>query len=144
MKTVLKVLLWVLIGITLGLVGWTVYTGGSEEAININLIWGYALLAFAVVGVLCAALIDTVTHPAGLVKTLLGIVVVVAVVGTSVGLVLSNNIVTVPNSAGGVFDNPFELRISEIGIYVTYIVSAIAILVVVYDVVSGLVRKVLK
>ena len=144
MKTVLKVLLWVLIGITLGLVGWTVYTGGSEEAININLIWGYALLAFAVVGVLCAALIDTVTHPAGLVKTLLGIVVVVAVVGTSVGLVLSNNIVTVPNSAGGVFDKPFELRISEIGIYVTYIVSAIAILVVVYDVVSGLVRKVLK
>ncbi len=144
MKTVLKVLLWVLIGITAGLVGWAVYTGGSDEAISYNLIWGYGLLALAVVGVLCAALVDTFTHPAGLVKTLLGLVIVVAVVGTSVGLVLSHDILPVPNSAGGVFDNPFELRISEIGIYVTYIVSAIAILVVVYDVLSGLVRRVIK
>ena len=144
MKTVLKVLLWVLIGITAGLVGWAVYQGGADEAIGYNLLWAYGLLVLAVVGVIVAALIDTFTHPAGLIKTLLGVVIVVAVVGTSVGLVLSNAPVPVPNSAGGVFDNPFELRISEIGIYVTYIVAAIAILVVVFDVLSGLVRKVLK
>jgi hypothetical protein len=142
MKTVLKVLLWVLIGVTAGLVGWAVYEGGSDQAISCNLMWGYGLLALAVVGVICAALIDTFTHPSGLLKTLLGVVIVVAVVGTSVGLVLSNEPLPVPNSAGGVFDNPFELRISEIGIYVTYIVSAIAVLVVVFDVLSGLVRKV--
>jgi hypothetical protein len=144
MKTVLKVLLWVLIGITVGLVGWTAYKGGADELIGYNLLWAYGLLALAVVGVIVAALIDTITHPAGLIKTLLGVVVVVAVVGTALGLVLSEAPVAVPNSAGGVFDNAFELRISEIGIYVTYIVAAIAILVVVFDVLSGLVRRVLK
>ena len=64
------------------------------------------------------------------------------VVGAALGVALSHDGLVIPNSAGGVFDNPFELRISEIGIYVTYIVSAIAVLVVVFDVLSGLVRKV--
>ena len=144
MKTVLKALLWALIAATVGLVGWAILTNGSDAAISVILYWGYGLLALAIVGVLCAALIDTITHPSGLKKTLIAVVAVAAVVGTVLGLVLSHEPVAVANSAGGSFTDAFELRISEMGIYVTYVVAVLAVAVVAYDLVSGLVRKVLK
>ena len=77
MKTALKIVLGCLLGITLALVGWAVYEGGSDLSISVNLLWGYGLLGLAILGVLCAALVDTISHPAGLGKTLLGLVVVV-------------------------------------------------------------------
>ena len=62
MKTVLKALLWALIAATVGLVGWAILTNGSDAAISVILYWGYGLLALAIVGVLCAALIDNCAH----------------------------------------------------------------------------------
>ena len=144
MKTVLKVLLWVLIAVTIGLVGWTVYAGGADAVISYNLLWGYGLLALAVVGVICAALVDTFTHPAGLLKTLITLVIVGAVIGGVVALVLNKDLTPVANSAGGVFDDKFELSIAEAGIYITYIVAAIAGVVVVFDLLMGLVRRIIK
>ena len=144
MKTALKIVLGCLLGITLALVGWAVYEGGSDLSISVNLLWGYGLLGLAILGVLCAALVDTISHPAGLGKTLLGLVVVVAVVGAALALVLTHDATPVANSAGGSFDNPFELRIAELGIYVTYIVAVIALLAVVVDMLSGVVRKMIK
>ena len=144
MKTVLKLLLWVLIAVTVGLVGWAVYSGGAEAIISYNLMWGYGLLAFAVVGVICAALVDTLTHPAGLMKTLITIVIVGAVVGGVIALVKSHELTPVANSAGGVFDDKFELTMVEAGIYVTYIVAAIAVVVVAFDLLKALIRKVIK
>ena len=44
----------------------------------------------------------------------------------------------VPNSAGGVFDDPFELVISEVGILVTYVVAAASIIVTLYTEVRNL------
>jgi len=126
--------------ITLAFVGWAVISGGSEVAISWNLMWGYALLVAAVVSVLCAAIKGTITHPAGLKGTLIAVVIVIAVVGAALGVALSHDGLVVPNSAGGVFDDPFELAISETGIVVTYIVAAAAILVTVV----GEVRNALK
>ena len=126
--------------ITLAFVGWAVISGGSEVAISWNLMWGYALLVAAIVSVLCAAIKGTITHPAGLKGTLIAVVIVIAVVGAALGVALSHDGLVVPNSAGGVFDDPFELAISETGIIVTYIVAAAAILVTVV----GEVRNALK
>ena len=144
MKTVLKVLLWVLIAVTVGLVGWTVYAGGAEAIVGYNLMWGYGLLALAVVGVIVAALVDTFTHPAGLKKTLITIVIVGAVVGGVIALVKSHELLPIPNSAGGVFDDKFELTIAEAGIYVTYIVAVIALVVVAFDLLKGLIGRIIK
>ena len=126
--------------ITLAFVGWAVISGGSEVAISWNLMWGYALLVAAIVSVLCAAIKGTITHPAGLKGTLIAVVIVIAVVGAALGVALSHDGLVVPNSAGGVFDDPFELAISETGIVVTYIVAAAAILVTIV----GEVRNALK
>ena len=126
--------------ITLAFVGWAVISGGSEVAISWNLMWGYALLIAAVVSVICASIKGTITHPAGLKNTLIAVAIVVVVVGAALGVALSHNGLVVPNSAGGVFDNPFDLAISETGIIVTYIVAAAAIVVTIV----GEVRNALK
>ena len=126
--------------ITLVLVAWAMISGGSEVAISWNLLWGYALLVVAVVSVICAAIKGTITHPAGLKNTLIATAIVVVVVGIALGVALSHDGLVIPNSAGGVFDNPFDLVISEAGIIVTYIVSAATILVTIV----GEVRNALK
>ena len=126
--------------VTLALVGWAVVSGGSEVTISWNLLWGYALLVVAVVSVICAAIKGTITHPAGLKNTLIATAIVVVVVGIALGVALSHDGLVIPNSAGGVFDNPFDLVISEAGIIVTYIVSAATILVTIV----GEVRNALK
>ena len=129
-----------LFAITLALVGWAMISGGSEVAISWNLIWGYVLLVAAVVSVICAAIKGTITHPAGLKNTLIATALVIVVVGAALGVALSHDGLVIPNSAGGVFDNPFDLAISETGIIVTYIVAAAAILVTI----AGEVRNALK
>ncbi len=118
--------------ITLAFVGWAVISGGSEVAISWNLIWGYVLLVAAIVCVLYAAIKGTITNPAGLKNTLIAVVLVVVVVGAALGIALSHDGLVVPNSAGGVFDDPFELVISETGILVTYVVAAATLLVTIF------------
>ena len=126
--------------VTLALVGWAVVSGGSDMSISWNLIWGYVLLVAAIISVLCAAIKGTITNPAGLKNTLIAVVLVVVVVGAALGIALSHDGLVVPNSAGGVFDDPFELVISETGILVTYVVAAATLLVTVF----AEVRNVLK
>ena len=140
MKKMLNIVMGVLFAVTLGLVGWAVVSGGSEVAISWNLLWGYTLLVVAVVSVLWAAIKGTITHPAGLKNTLIAVAIVVVVVGAALGIALGHDGLVIPNSAGGVFDDPFELVISETGILVTYVVAAATLLVTLV----GEVRNVLK
>ena len=125
----LNIVMGSLFAVTLALVLWAVVSGGSEVAISWNLLWGYALLVVAVVSVLWAAIKGTITHPAGLKNTLIAVVIVVVVVGAALGYALSHDGLVIPNSAGGVFDDPFELVISETGILVTYVVAAATLIV---------------
>ena len=140
MKKILNILMITLFAVTLGLVAWAVVSGGSEVAISWNLMWGYALLVGAVLSVLWAALKGLIADPAGVKKTLLAVVLVVVVVGAALGIALSHKGLVIPNSAGGVFDNPFELVISEVGILVTYVVAAATLLVTLYAEVRNLLK----
>ena len=138
MKKMLNILLGLLFAITAVMVGWAVVSGGSEVAISWNLVWGYALLVGAVLSVLLSAIKGTITNPAGLKKTMLAIVLVVVVVGAALFIALGHDGIVIPNSAGGVFDDPFELVISEVGILVTYVVAAASIVVTLYTEVRNL------
>ena len=140
MKKMLNILLALLFAATLGLVGWAVVSGGTDVAISWNLMWGYALLVGAIVCVLFAALKGMIDNPASLKNTLIAIVLVVVVVGASLGIALGHDGLVIPNSAGGVFDDPFELVISEVGILVTYAVAASALLVVLFAEVRNLLK----
>ncbi len=134
----LNILLGLLFAVTAAMVGWAVVSGGNEVAISWNLVWGYALLVGAVLGVLLSAIKGTITNPAGLKKTMLAIVLVVVVVGAALFIALGHDGIVIPNSAGGVFDDPFELVISEVGILVTYVVAAASIVVTLYTEVRNL------
>ncbi len=138
MKKMLNILLGLLFAITAVMVGWAVVSGGAEDAISWNLVWGYALLVGAIVSVLLSAIKGTITNPAGLKKTMLAIVLVVVVVGAALFIALGHDGIVIPNSAGGVFDDPFELVISEVGILVTYVVAAASIIVTLYTEVRNL------
>lgn len=138
MKKFLNILLGLLFTITAVMVGWAVVSGGAEVAISWNLVWGYALLVGAVLSVLISAIKGTITNPAGLKKTMLAIVLVVVVVGAALFIALGHDGIVIPNSAGGVFDDPFELVISEVGILVTYVVAAASIIVTLYTEVRNL------
>ena len=138
MKKFLNILLGLLFAITAVMVGWAVVSSGNEVAISWNLVWGYALLVGAVLSVLISAIKGTITNPAGLKKTMLAIVLVVVVVGAALFIALGHDGIVIPNSAGGVFDDPFELVISEVGILVTYVVAAASILVTLYTEVRNL------
>ena len=140
MKKMLNILLALLFAATLGLVGWAVVSGGTDVAISWNLMWGYALLVGAIVCVLIAALKGMLTNPAGLKNTLIATVLVVVIVGASLGIALGHDGLVIPNSAGGVFDDPFELVISEVGILVTYAVAASALLAVLFAEVRNLLK----
>lgn len=140
MKKFLNILLGLLFAVTAALVGWAVVSGGNEVAVSWNLVWGYALLVAAVVSVLLAALKGTITNPAGLKKTLLAVVVVVVVVGVALFVALGHDGLVIPNSAGGVFDDPFELVISEVGLVVTYVVAAASIVVTLLTEVRNLIK----
>ena len=140
MKKKLNIVMASLFAITLLLVGWAMISGGSEVAISWNLIWGYTMLVTAIVSVICAAIKGTITNPAGLKNTLIAVAIVVVVVGAALGIALSHDGLVIPNSAGGVFNDPFDLAISETGIIVTYIVAVAAIVVTIV----GEVRNALK
>ena len=140
MEKKLNMLMAGLFALTLVFVAWAVISGGSDVAISWNLIWGYTLLVAAVVSVIWAAIKGTITNPAGLKNALIATAIVVVVVGAALGIALSHDGLVIPNSAGGVFDEPFELIISEVGILVTYVVAAAALLVTI----AGEVRNALK
>ena len=140
MEKKLNMLMAGLFALTLVFVAWAVISGGSDVAISWNLIWGYTLLVAAIVSVIWAAIKGTITNPAGLKNALIATAVVVVVVGAALGIALSHDGLVIPNSAGGVFDDPFELVISEVGILVTYVVAAAALLVTI----AGEVRNALK
>ena len=140
MKKILNILLGLLFAVTAAMVGWAVVSGGAEVAISWNLVWGYALLVGALVCVLWAAVKGTITNPAGLKNTLLALVLVVVVVGAALFIALGHDGLVIPNSAGGVFDDPFELVISEVGILVTYVVAAASIVVTAFVEVRNLVK----
>ena len=161
MKTAFKIVLWCLLVVTLGLAAFAVVANNMaanapeaevaemqklfDLALDLNFFWGYALFAIVIVSAIIAFFINVITHPSGMVKVALGLVLAAAVVALPVVWVCYfREILPVPNSAGGVFDNVKELRISEIGLFVTYIVAGLAILAVIVDMLSGLVRRIVK
>lgn len=133
MKKILNILLVVLIAVTVALLVYAIATGGSETAISLNLIWGYVLLVGAALSVVYCAVKGMVKNPAGIKKTLASVAIIVVVVGAAVAYALSNAGLAIPNSAGGVFDDPFELVVTESSIIVTYVAFVATVIAAVFS-----------
>jgi len=133
MKKILNILLGALCAVTVALLVYAIATGGSEAAVSLNLIWGYILLAGAALSVVYCAVKGMVKNPAGIKKTLVSVAIIVIVVGAAVAYALSNAGLAIPNSAGGVFDDPFELVVTESSIIVTYVAFVATVIAAIYS-----------
>lgn len=133
MKKILNILLVALIAVTVALLAYAIATGGSETAISLNLIWGYALLVGAALSVVYCAVKGMVKNPAGIKKTIASVALIIIIVGAAVAYALSNAGLAIPNSAGGVFDDPFELVVTESSIVVTYVAFVATVIAAIFS-----------
>ena len=116
MKKILNILLGVILLITVILTVYAMVAGGSNEAINLNLIWSYILIAVGIATALFTLL-----------STLLIIVIVAAAY-----LIARGHTIEIPDVAnGGFFPHP-ETVITEASILVTYVALGAAVLTAIF------------
>ena len=83
MKKVLNILLGVLMVVTVALLAYAIISGGSEAAVSLNLIWGYALLLAGVAAAIGGAIYNMVQSPAGAKSSLLSCVLILVVIAVA-------------------------------------------------------------
>ncbi|MFI3331246.1 MAG: hypothetical protein R3Y38_05530 [Rikenellaceae bacterium] len=105
--------------------------------VDAMLFWAYILLGLTVAVVVIAPIVNLISNPKGAVGSLIGVAIVALVFGVAYALASDAPVV---NSAGGFFENPTELKLSDMGLYATYFVLASTILVVI----GGEIRNTLK
>ncbi|WP_416994698.1 hypothetical protein [Alistipes putredinis] len=131
MKKILNILLGVVLLVTVILTVYAIVAGGSNEAINLNLIWGYILLAGAVVTALFSAVWSMVNSSKGIKGTLLSTLLVVVIV-LAAYLIARGHTIEIPDIAnGGFFPHP-ETVITEASILVTYVALGAAVLTAIF------------
>ena len=128
MKKILNILLGVILLITVILTVYAMVAGGSNEAINLNLIWSYILIAVGIATALFTAVWGMVNSIKGtLLSTLLIIVIVAAAY-----LIARGHTIEIPDVAnGGFFPHP-ETVITEASILVTYVALGAAVLTAIF------------
>lgn len=127
MKKVLNILLGVLMAITVGLLAYAIVSGGSEAAVSLNLIWGYALLLAGVAAAIGGAVYNMVQSPAGAKSSLLSFVLILIVIGVAYFISAGHTVNIVDLQNNGFFSHS-ETVITETCVLVSYVAFAVAVL----------------
>ena len=99
--------------------------------------WMYGIVGIGIVAALASPVKNLFTSPKAAIKALVGLVVAAAVIG---GCYALSSAAPVPNSAGGFFEDAFELRFTDTVIYLTYLVAGVSIL----SILAGEIRNAIK
>lgn len=89
--------------------------------------WMYAIVIIGVIAALISPVKNLFSSPKAALKALVGLVLAAAVVG---GCYALSSATPVPNSAGGFFENVFDLKFTDTMLYLTYLVGGVSILVI--------------
>lgn len=131
MKKILNILLGVILLITVILTVYAMVAGGSNEAINLNLIWSYILIAVGIATALFTAVWGMVNSSKGIKGTLLSTLLIVVIVAAAY-LIARGYTIEIPDVAnGGFFPHP-ETVITEASILVTYVALGAAVLTAIF------------
>lgn len=87
--------------------------------------WMYGIVIIGVIAALISPVKNLFTSPKSALTTLVGLVVAALVIG---GCWMISSAAPVPNSAGGFFEDVFDLKFTDTILYVTYLVGGISIL----------------
>ncbi len=127
MQKFLAILRYTLLAVSALLVlGWVLFM--PSESVDSMLYWCYALLFAAIALIIILPLVNMIKNPKGAVRSMVGLVIVVVL--SAVFYAMGSD-TPVPNSGGGVFDDPLTLKISDMGLYLTYVAMAATIIVAV-------------
>lgn len=137
MKKILNILLGVLMAITVVLMAYAIFTGGSDAAISANLVWGYVLMVLAICSVLFCAIYGMLKNPAGIKGTLLSLGLMIVVVLVSY-FVAAGHDIQIPNFADGGYFSHSETVIADSSILVAYIAMGAAVVAALYSEVAKL------
>ncbi|MDR2886299.1 MAG: hypothetical protein LBU95_05925 [Rikenellaceae bacterium] len=124
----LSIIRYVLLAVSaLLVIVWALFM--PNDSVDAMLYWCYALMAIAVGLLIILPTANMIKNPKGAMRSMIGlaIVVVLCVVFYSMG-----SAEPVPNSGGGFFEDRFTLKISDTGLYMTYVALAATILIAVY------------
>ncbi len=80
--------------------------------------WMYGIVIIGIIAALISPVKNILTNPKAAIKALLGLVVAVVIVG---GCYALSSAAPVPNSAGGFFEDAFELRFTDTVLYIAYL-----------------------
>lgn len=131
MKKILNILLGIVLAITVILTVYAMAAGGSNEAINLNLIWCYILIVAGVATALFTAVWGMVNSSKGIKGPLLSTLLIIAIV-VAAYLIARGHTIDVPDIAnGGFFPHP-ETVITETSILVTYVALGAAVLTAIF------------
>ncbi len=141
MEKFVKYLSPALIGVTLLLVFWAIFTTpdpatvDNATAVGANLYWGYALLGVAIAVAIFAAGWDLMQKPTGIKGAMLSLLAIVAIVLVSYFIANGHDYQIVDLNNQGYFSRP-ETVITDASILVTYVAFVAAIVVAIYSAVS--------
>ncbi len=101
------------------------------------MLWMYGIVIIGVVCALISPIKNLFSSPKAALKALIGLVVAAAVV---FGCYAISSAEPVPNSAGGFFENVFDLKFTDTMLYLTYLVGGVSILAIL----AGEIRNAIK
>ena len=128
----LSILKYVLLGVSF-LTVLLFFVGATD--VDLMLEWAYVLLGVAVVLTIVFPVLNIINNPQGTKRSMIGLAIVVVVLGLAFML---GSDVPVPNSAGGQFDDPLLLKLSDTGLYATYAAMVAAIVAAVAGEISNI------
>ncbi len=121
----IKYIQYLFVAISVATLAYLVFsmTQGNEAAgVDIMLKWAYVSLAVAIIVSLVFPIANLFSNPKGAGKTLLYLLACVVIIG---GCYMMSSTEPVVNSAGGFFEDPFTLKITDTGLYTAYITLVI-------------------
>lgn len=128
MKKIMNILLAALMIVTVGLMAYAVVTGGSEAAISMNLVWGYALLVAGVAAAVGGAIFGMIKNPAGGKGAILSVVLIAAVIAVAYFISAGHTVNIVDLQNNGFFGHG-ETVITETCVLVSYVAFAATVVV---------------
>ena len=141
MEKILKYALVALMAVSVALVFWAVFTTPEDPttsnatAVGMNLYWGYALLAAAIVAAIFGAAWDLIQKPTGIKGAIFSIVAIVAIAVAAYFVASGHDYQIVDLNTMGYFERT-ETVITDTSILFTYVVFAGAIVAAIYSAVS--------
>lgn len=113
------------------------YQGDMHADVEWMMILTYAIVGIGIVCALISPIKNLFSSPKAALKALIGLVVAAAVV---FGCYALSSATPVPNSAGGVFDNAFDLKFTDTMLYLTYLFAGVSIVAII----AGEIRNAIK